>query len=201
MKVLAVSCSPRAKGNTVTLLNQVLDAAREGGARIELFSVAGKRIEPCRGCRSCGETGECVIKDDMQPLYEKLVEADAIVFGSPIYFYSMTGQAKTIMDRTIALNRPERSLANKVGSAVVVAGSLGLAEALKDIYFYYVTRQVIPANYVAAFAGPEGEVAKLEKCNKAARDTGRQIVQMVAQNFRYPADIPRSSFAYGTHTK
>lgn len=201
MKVLGISCSPRAKGNTATLIEQVLDAAREQGAQTELFSVAGKHIEPCRGCRTCGQTGECVIKDDMQPLYDKLVEADAIVFGTPIYFYSMTGQAKAILDRTIALNRPERSLANKVGSVVVVAGSLGLAEALKDIYFYYVTRQVLPANYVAAFAGHEGEVAKLEKCNKAAADIGRQMVEMVGQKFRYPADIARSSFAYGTHTK
>jgi len=175
--------------------------ARHEGAETELYSVAGKRIEPCRGCRTCAETGECVIEDDMQPLYGKLVEADAIVLGSPIYFYSMTAQAKAIMDRTIALNRPERSLANKIGSAVVVAGSLGLAEALKDIYFYYVTRQVLPANYVAAYAGPEGDVAKLEKCNKAAKDLGRQMVQMAAQKFRYPEGIPRSGFAYGTHTK
>jgi multimeric flavodoxin WrbA len=201
MKMLGISCSPRVKGNTVMLLNQVLDGARKEGAQTELYSVAGKHIEPCRGCRTCGETGECVIKDDMQGLFDKLVEADAIVFGSPIYFYSMTGQAKTIMDRTISLNRPERSLANKIGGVVVVAGSLGLTEALKDIYFYYVTRQILPANYVAAYAGPEGDVAKLEKCNKAATDLGRQMVQMAAQNFRYPKGIAGSHFAYGTHTK
>ena len=201
MKMLGISCSPRAKGNTVALLSKVFEGARQEGAETELYGAAGKNIEACRGCRTCGETGECVIKDDMQPLYEKLAKADAIVFGSPIYFYSMTAQAKAIIDRTIAMNRPERSLANKIGGVVVVAGSLGLSEALKDIYFYYVTRQMLPANYVAAYAGPEGDVAKLEKCIKAAHDLGRQMVQMAAQNFRYPKEIALSSFAYGTHTK
>lgn len=201
MKILGISCSPRLQGNTVTLLNQVLDGARREGAETELYSVSGKAMEPCRGCRTCSETGECVIRDDMPVLHDKLLEAQGIVFGTPIYFYGMTAQAKTIMDRTIALNRPEKTLANKVGGVVVVAGSLGLSDALKDIYFYYVTRQMLPANYVAAYAGPEGAVMKLEKCLKAANDLGRQMVLMAGQKFEYPREISRSGFAYGTHTK
>lgn len=201
MKILAVSCSPNPKGNTVALLNKVLDGAREGGAQTELFGVPGKNIQPCRGCRRCWETGECAIDDDMRLLIDKMVEADGIVFGTPIYFYSMAAQAKTIIDRTGPLNMPEKSLANKVGGAVVVAGSLAIVDALKDIYFYYVTRQMIPANYIAAYAGPEGEVLKLEKCVKAAGDLGRQMVEILKQGFRYPKEIERSRFAYGTHTR
>jgi multimeric flavodoxin WrbA len=137
----------------------------------------------------------------MRLLIDKMVEADGIVFGTPIYFYSMAAQAKTIIDRTGPLNMPEKSLANKVGGAVVVAGSLAIVDALKDIYFYYVTRQMIPANYIAAYAGPEGEVLKLEKCVKAAGDLGRQMVEILKQGFRYPKEIERSRFAYGTHTR
>jgi multimeric flavodoxin WrbA len=130
-----------------------------------------------------------------------MVEADGIVFGTPIYFYTMTAQAKAIVDRTIALSSPERNLANKVGGVVAVAGSLGLVDALKDLYFYFVTRQMLPANYVAAYGGPEGEVKDLEKCMQACHDLGRQMVRIAAKSFQYPKEIGRSSFAFGTHTR
>jgi multimeric flavodoxin WrbA len=113
----------------------------------------------------------------------------------------MAAQAKTILDRTGPLNRPERSLANKVGGVVVTAGSLGLVDALKDFYFYYVTRQMVPANYVAAYAGPEGDIMQLEKCVNAAKDLGRQMVKIAETKFQYPKEIERSRFAYGTHTR
>ena len=201
MKILGLSCSPRKEGNTMFLLNEALQSAKKEGAEVELWSVAGKDIKPCDACGGCNKTGECTIKDDMQDLYNKLLEADGIIFGTPIYFYNMTAQAKSVMDRTIALNRPERSLANKVGGAVVVAGSLGIADALKDLYFYMVTRQIIPANYIAAYPGAAGELKKMEQCMKATRDLGRQMVLIGAQKFKYPAEIRRASFGFGTHTR
>ena len=150
MKILGVSCSPRKKGNTVSLLEETLRGAAEHGADIELFSVSGKNIRGCDGCYTCFTKGECHIQDDMQSLYEKMIEADGIVFGSPIYFYGMTSQAKTIMDRTFALNQPGKTLANKVGGVIVVAGSLGLIDVLKDFYFFTIMKHMLPANFVAA---------------------------------------------------
>jgi multimeric flavodoxin WrbA len=201
MKILAISCSPNAQGNTVALLNEVLDGARQEGGDTELYSVSGKTMEPCRGCRTCWQTGQCVIQDDMQVLYDKMAQADGIVFGTPIYFYSMNAQAKTLLDRSGPLNSPDRSLANKVGGVVVTAGSLALVDALKDFYFYFATRQMVPANYVAAYASPEGGVGPMEKCVKAARDLGRQMVKIAEMKFQYPKDIERARFAYGTHTR
>ena len=201
MKILGIACSPRKQGNTVTLLEEVFRGSKQEGAETELYSVSDKTIEPCQGCRTCWETGECPIEDDMKDLGNRMIEADGIVFGTPIYFYNMTAQAKAIVDRTIALSRPERNLANKVGSVVAVAGSLGLVDALKDLYFYFVTRQMLPANYVAAYGGAEGEVKDLEKCMQACNDLGRQMVQIATKNFQYPNEIGRSSFAYGTHTR
>ena len=198
MNILGLSCSPRKEGNTVTLLGHVLDGAKREGAQTELFSVSGKDIKPCDSCRACTKTGECIVKDDMQLLYPKLIEADGIIFGTPVYFYGMTAQAKAIIDRTISMNRPEKSLANKVGGVVVTAGSIGVVDALKDLYFYMVTRQMVPANYVAAY--PRGELQHMEKCWKAAEDLGRQMVSIANQGFRYPAQFSRTSFAYGTHT-
>jgi multimeric flavodoxin WrbA len=201
MKILALSCSPRKQGNTVILLSEALKGAQDEGAEVELYSVSGKNIEPCDGCGTCWETGKCHIKDDMQGLYDKLLAADGIIFGTPVYFYSMTAQAKAIIDRTIPSSRPDKSLANKVAGIVAVAGSLGLVDAVKDWYFYIITRRMLPANFVAAYAGPEGDVRKLKKCMKEAYDLGRQMVQLVAKKFKYPAEFEASHIAYGTHTK
>jgi multimeric flavodoxin WrbA len=201
MKILMLSCSPRKDGNTVALLNEAINGAKEEGADTEFYSVVKKNIQPCQGCGSCRENGKCRLDDDMQGLYEKMLEANGIVFGTPTYFYGMTAQAKTVIDRTLSLNKPERSLANKVGGVVAVAGSFGMADAVKDLYFFMVTRQIIPANYVAAYAGPKGAVKQLERCMKAANLLGHQMVRIAKQKFQYPLDIPRSSFAFGTHTR
>lgn len=201
MKILGLSCSPRRQGNTEILLGQALQGAQDEGAEVELYSVSGKDIRPCDGCGACNETGECHIKDDMKNIYSKLLEADGIIFGTPIYFYSMTAQAKMIIDRTIALNRPERSLANKVGGVIVTGGSLGLVDALKDLYFYMVTRQMLPANFVAAYPGAKGDLRKMEKGMKAAFELGQQMVQIAMKKFEYPKQFRRASFAYGTHTR
>jgi multimeric flavodoxin WrbA len=201
MKILGIAASPNKKGNTVLLLTEALKGAKQEGAQIELFSVAGKTIAPCDNCGACHKTDECAIKDDMQELYDKLLEADGIIFGTPVYFYNMTAQLKAIIDRTIGMNRPGKSLANKVGAAVVTGGSLGIADTLKDIYFYFVTRQMIPANFVAAYPVGEGGLKKMDKCMKAAEDLGRQMVKIAAQKFEYPRDVPSTHIAYGTHTR
>ncbi|MHA1106463.1 MAG: flavodoxin family protein [Promethearchaeota archaeon] len=200
MKILGVSCSPRKKGNTVILLEEMLRGAAEHGADIELFSISGKDIRGCDGCYSCIAKGECHIQDDMQPLYEKLIVADGIVFGSPIHFYGMTAQAKTIMDRTFALNQPGKSLANKVGGVIVVAGSIGLIDALKDYYFFITLKQMLPANFVAAYATGKGDAKRLKKGMDAAFRLGEEIVQLVDKKFEFPNEFPRNFFAFGTHT-
>ena len=201
MKILGLSCSPRSGGNTETLVAEALEGGRSEGAEVELFGVAGKEIRPCDGCQTCVTTGICHIEDDMQGVFRKMVEADGIIFGTPIYYYSVTAQAKAIIDRTFSLGRPGRSLANKVGGIVVVAGSLGLIDAVKDLYFYIVTRPMLPANFVAAYARTSGELEQMEQCMQATFDLGRQMVHMAGKKFDFPAEFRKRSIAYGTHTK
>jgi multimeric flavodoxin WrbA len=201
MKILAISCSPHVQGDTVTLLNEALAGAASEFADTELWSVAGKNLQPCEGCRACLGKGICKIKDDMPALLDKMVSADGIIFGTPVYFWDVTSQGKAIIDRTFSLNTPERSLANKVGGIVVVAGSLGMIDVLKELYFYMATRRIIPANYVAAYPVADGGLKAMKKCLQASRDLGRQMVKIAAQKFEYPKDIPRSAPAYGTHTR
>ena len=201
MKILGISGSPRKEGNTVTMLNEALGAAQSDGAEVELYSVSGKNLQPCDGCWGCRGTGECHIQDDMQELYEKMLGADGIIFGTPIYFWGMTAQAKTVMDRTIALGHPERNLANKVAGVVAVCGSLGLVDALKDFSYYIIQRRMLPAFQVSAYAGSPDELKKMEKCMQALKDLGRQMVALVKMGFKYPAEFVRGPGAFGTHTR
>src|SRR4030067_625183 len=201
MKILGVSLSPREKGNTVAMLNEALAAAKKDGADVELFSVAGKNIQPCDGCWGCTKTGQCHIKDDVQVLQEKMLAADGIIFGTPIYFWGMTAQAKAVVDRTISLNQPGRNLSNKVCGVVASCGSLGMVDALKDFSYYIIQRRMLPANQVSAYLMGPDDLLKMEKCMKALNDLGRQMVALVKLNFKYPDEFVKGPGAFGTHTR
>ena len=201
MKILGISGSPRKNGVTVAMLDEALKAAQGDGADVELYSVSGKNIQPCDGCWGCRGTGECHIKDDMQELYDKMLGADGIIFGTPVYFYGMTAQAKAVMDRTIAFGHPEKSLANKVCGVVACAGSLGLADVLKDYSYYIIQRQMLPAFQVSAYAGSPENLREMEKCMQALNALGRQMVALVKLGFKYPAEFVRDPGAFGTHTR
>jgi len=75
-----------------------------------------------------------------------------------------------------------------------------LLDAVKDLYFFMVTRQMLPANFAAAHASNKGDVQKLEKCMKAATDLGMKMVKMAGKEFKYPEEFKASHIAYGTHT-
>jgi len=103
MKVLGIMGSPRRQSNTEILLDRALAGAEEMGAEVEKVVVSQLKVSPCREIYACLKDGHCAIRDDMQWLYEKLLEADHIMFASPIFFYGLTSQAKAIVDRCQAL--------------------------------------------------------------------------------------------------
>ena len=103
MKVLGIMGSPRRQGNTELLLDKALEGVREAGAEIESVLVSKLKISPCLEIYACLKDGNCSIRDDMQLLYKKLLEADHVIFASPIFFYSITSQAKALVDRCQAL--------------------------------------------------------------------------------------------------
>ena len=200
MKILAISCSPRSNGNTVAMLEEVLRAAEEAGAEVELYSVAGKGIQPCEGCWTCAKTGRCGKDDETAALLEKMLAADGIVFGVPVYFHGMTAQAKAILDRTISLNTPDRCLTNKVLGVVASAGSLGLVQVLKDFTYYAHVKYMLPANHVAAYPSTQDGIQKMPRCRQELRDLGGQMVALVGMSFRYPPEFVKGPTTFGTHT-
>lgn len=101
MKVLIISSSPRKDGNSDVLCGRFAKGACEAGHEVEKVTLRDKSIAPCRACYACAETHSCVIKDDMEALFPKLVEADVIVLASPVYFYSVSAQMKAVIDRCL----------------------------------------------------------------------------------------------------
>lgn len=102
-KVLILSGSPRVNGNSSLLSDEFARGAKEAGHVVEKIDVAKKNVKGCLGCNGCYRNdGICIQKDDMAEIREKMLEADVIVLASPIYFYSMSAQLKTVIDRTYA---------------------------------------------------------------------------------------------------
>ena len=102
-KVLGISGSPRRDGNSELLLKEFLRGASTSGHETELFILDNFKISPCTSCDSCQKNGQCIIDDDMQPMYNKLLDADYIVLASPIYFGGVSAQLKSLIDRCQAL--------------------------------------------------------------------------------------------------
>ena len=99
--ILILSASPRKGGNSDILCDQFAKGAEEAGHQVEKIRVQEKKIASCLACYGCRDTGVCVQKDDMAEILEKMVEADVLVLSTPVYFYSMDGQLKTLIDRTL----------------------------------------------------------------------------------------------------
>lgn len=126
--IVILKGSPRARGNSAALAEQVAAGAREAGAEVESFFLHGMDIHPCRGCDSCKKTGACVIKDDMHTLYPKLSAADAVVLASPVYWFTFTAQLKTCIDRWYALcNSRNDVFKNKSIGIVLTYGDTDLS--------------------------------------------------------------------------
>ncbi|MGW8157189.1 MAG: flavodoxin family protein [Desulfoprunum sp.] len=104
MKILAFNGSPRLKGNTATMLDSAISGARENGAEVELFNLYKMQFSGCISCFTCKLLSKerpivCVIKDDLQPVLEKIREADAILIGTPVYFGSESAATRALIER------------------------------------------------------------------------------------------------------
>jgi multimeric flavodoxin WrbA len=99
LKVLALYGSPRRQGNTAQLLEKAVEGVREQGGEVEEILLSDLNMGPCREIYGCKKDGRCVIQDDFQPLYDQIDTCDGIMLASPIFFYGVSAQTKTMMDR------------------------------------------------------------------------------------------------------
>lgn len=99
MKILGICSSPRMEGNTNYYLNTVLEEARRLGAETEIIKLAGKKISGCNACYGCVEAKKCIVDDDFEEIFDKIVEADGILLASPVYHSCITPELKCVLDR------------------------------------------------------------------------------------------------------
>jgi len=132
LKVLGISASPRKGGNSEALLEQALNAIRDTNADIEKIRICDCNIGPCIACDMCHTTGTCPITDDFQPIMQKILEADRLIFATPVFWMNIPAQAKTLIDRTQCLwakknilrqSIPETQGRDRRAALIVVGGS------------------------------------------------------------------------------
>lgn len=104
MKIVILMGSPNRKGSTNILVSEFKRGAEESGHSCEVIDVCHANIHPCIGCVACGYEGPCVQKDDVEKIRQKLLDSDMVVFATPLYYYGMSAQLKTVVDRFCAYN-------------------------------------------------------------------------------------------------
>ncbi len=187
MKVLGILGSPRIGGNSDVLLEQALAGAQAAGGEVEKIVLSKKKISGCLDCGKCNKTGVCVIKDDMQEIHKKILEADVVIHSAPVYFWAMTSQMKAYLDRWCAffdggwtLHKAYRpKLKGKRIGLITVCGDPNVSTADPIVHSFKNTCQFSGLNLlevIQASATAKGEIANNEVVKKKAYDLGRKSV-------------------------
>jgi multimeric flavodoxin WrbA len=184
-KILLVMGSPRKEGNSATLAKQVAAGAQATGAEVETFYLHTMNIQPCTACDACREERDkdCVIDDDMETLYPKLRQADALVIASPIYWFTVSAQTKLFMDRWYALGGPGEEYAAFAGKRIGIvltyadvdpfaSGAVNALRTFQDA-FNYVGSEIIGMVYGSA--SEAGEIGNNRDLMEKAYELGKQL--------------------------
>ena len=156
-KVLIISTSPRKESNSDALAEAFVQGAQEAGHSVEKVELRGKTIGFCQGCLACQKTGRCVIHDDADTIAQKMLAADVLVFATPVYYYGMSGQMKTMLDR---------------------ANPLYIADyAFRDIYLLATAAEDEETTVEGTVHGLEGWIACFEKTRLAGTVFGGGVTE------------------------
>jgi multimeric flavodoxin WrbA len=180
-RVLVLKGSPRKKGNSAVLADRLATAAAEAGAAVESFDLPEMEIRPCDACDFCQGSGECVINDDMQTLYPKLLGADAIVIASPVYWFTVSAQTKAFIDRWYALegSTPNALAGKEIGIVLTYAdsdpftsGAINAMRTFQDIFRY---QKASIVGFVYGSASEPGEIRDQAEVMQRAYALGQRL--------------------------
>ncbi|HOT08004.1 MAG: Iron-sulfur flavoprotein [Methanosaeta sp. PtaB.Bin039] len=183
MKILGINGSPRGnRSQTMRLMKAALEGAASAGAKVELVDICQLNIKYCTGCGVCYAQGVCVHEDDFSAVYERLVQCDGFIFGSPNYLRSVTAQLKAFLDRMSDAIHCQL-LSGKYGCSVATAGSLASAEVTD-----YLNQQILVFGaYAVGSAGACPNIpGSMEKGLAEAGALGRSIALAIAERRSYP---------------
>jgi len=180
--ILILKGSPRERGNSAALADQAAAGAKAAGAQVEAVYLHGMDIRPCDACDLCVEKrAGCVIEDDMQLLYPKLLQADAILIASPVYWFTFSAQTKLCIDRWYAMETPKgNALAGKrIGIILTYAdtdpytsGGINAIRTFQDM-FRYIRAEIV--GFVYGTASNVGDVEKQPALMERAYQLGQQM--------------------------
>ncbi|MHA1671692.1 MAG: flavodoxin family protein [Promethearchaeota archaeon] len=173
-KVIGIIGSPRENGNTVFLMDKILNLLRND-FDIEKIFLKEYDISPCKECYYCMDKDECSINDDMQDLYLKLKEVDVIILASPIFMGGITATLKAFMERTWHLRKGQ--LKDKIGSYILV-GRRDIGSGVSEMEEYLSRLEVIKIPGVQGFGMRKGEVSKDEECLRDLQRLSAQIINL-----------------------
>ncbi len=186
MKAIAFNGSPRRGGNTEYLLKKVLEPIAEAGIETELVQIGGLQLRGCIGCYKCRENKDkkCAITEDrMNEFIAKMIEADAIILGSPTYFAGMTSDMKALIDRSgFVAGGNGRMFSRKIGAAVAVhrrGGAINVQDGINHMFL--INRMIIPGSTYWNFGVglKKGDVANDEEALANMKDLGETIAWLI----------------------
>ena len=183
-KILVVMGSPRKNGNSSTLAQNVIAGAKNAGGVVDSYCLHEMNIKPCDACEACrkNDSRECIIDDDMQELYPKLYEADALVIASPIYYFTVSAQTKLFIDRWYALGEGKTTVINGKQIGIILtyedtnpftSGAVNALRTFQDAFEY------LGASIVDMIYGRASEAGEI-KANQDLMDRAYQLGQKLA---------------------
>ena len=182
-KVIGFSGSPRVGHNTDNLVNKVLGGAKNKGAETKFYNIQKQNISGCVACMACRKDGICSIKDDMNDIIAEIKNADAVVFGSPVYMLQMTGQTKIFVDRLSPLIKGDFTSNLREGIKAQWVFTQGAEDPeLFRTYFdhnesiFKMFGFLVEKTMVVGSTGGKGDLEKQEEAIKLAFETGEKLI-------------------------
>lgn len=184
MKILGINSSPRGmQSQTLKLIEAVLDGSHQSGAETEVVDICKLDIQYCRACGACYAKGTCIQKDDFPGLFNKMLSADGIVIGSPVYLNNISAQLKAVFDRMSDAVHCQM-LSNKYGCAVSTTASSGVSDVLSYINYILNRLGVLTVGEVGvAIFSHRGA---LDSGLSNAASLGQTLVEAIEAQRRYP---------------
>jgi len=180
LKIFALVGSPRLGGNTDFLVDQALEEAANLGAQTEKIMLSQFRVAPCLGHDQCGSFDSCVQKDDTSWILEKFCKADGVILATPVYYYNVTAQMKSFMDRNYFLYMHNRKSRARAVGIIVVAQSEGIKDTVHTLKRYINESFRVPEDRIFelhGYAYELGEAKNNPQLLKRAQEFGRKIVE------------------------
>ena len=182
MKLLAIVGSARTNGNCNYLTDQALNEAAKLGAQTEKIILSQHQINPCHGHENCASFKSCQQHDDAEWILEKTCEADGVILATPVYYYNVSAQMKTFIDRNYFLYRHNRKSPARVVGLIIVAASLGIEDTLHTLKQYVNEAfDLKEANLfvVSGYADKLGEVKSNLSLVEDARNLGKKMAEIM----------------------